>query len=100
MIATITLNPCLDEYIMVDGLVMEEANRWTRLKRYPGGKGIDVSRAIHEMGGITIAYGLIGGPNGQALALLLDEEGVQFSLTPIKQETRTNFIISDTRNNQ
>jgi len=100
MIATITLNPSLDEHIMVHGLMVEETNRWERLHRYAGGKGIDVSRAIHEMGGITVAYGFIGGPNGRVLEILLDEEGVLFSFTPIQQETRTNFIITDTRTSQ
>jgi len=100
MIVTITLNPCLDEYIMVDGLVVEEANRWVRLHRYAGGKGIDVSRAIHEMGGVTVAYGFIGGSDGRTVEILLDEEGVLFSFTPIKQETRTNFIITDTRTSE
>jgi 6-phosphofructokinase 2 len=95
MIATITLNPSLDEYIMVDGLVVDETNRWIRRRRYAGGKGIDVSRAVNEMGGETTAYGFIGGPNGRLLEILLDEEGVIFQFTPIKQETRTNFIISD-----
>jgi 6-phosphofructokinase 2 len=97
MIATITLNPSLDEDIFVDGLVLDEANRWVRLRRYPGGKGIDVSRAIHEMGDMTVAYGLIGGPVGRIVEILLDEEGVLYSFTPIEQETRTNFIITDTR---
>ena len=100
MIATITLNPCLDEHISVNGLVVEEANRWFKLHRYAGGKGIDVSRAIHEMDGRTIAYGFIGGPEGRAVEILLDEEGVQFSFTPIEQETRTNFIITDTKTSQ
>ena len=99
MIATVTLNPSLDEYIMVDGLMVEETNRWVRRRRYAGGKGIDVSRAIHEMDGVTIAYGFIGGPNGRLLEILLDEEGVLFSFNPINQETRTNFIISDIKTN-
>ncbi|MFC1984445.1 1-phosphofructokinase [Chloroflexota bacterium] len=97
MINTITLNPSLDEHITVNGLMVDEANRWARLKRYAGGKGIDVSRAIHEMGGVTTAYGFIGGPEGRALEIFLDEKGVQFSFTPIKQETRTNFIITDSK---
>ena len=100
MIATITLNPCLDEHIMVDGLIVDEANRWVRLHRYAGGKGIDVSRATHEMSGVTVAYGFIGGPVGRTLEILLDEEGVPFSFTPIQHETRTNFIITDTRTGQ
>ncbi|MCK4368876.1 MAG: 1-phosphofructokinase, partial [Dehalococcoidales bacterium] len=60
-IATITLNPSLDQHITVDGLVMDGPNRWSRLHRYAGGKGIDVSRSIHKMGGRTAAYGFIGG---------------------------------------
>jgi len=97
LIATITLNPSLDQHITVDGLVIDGTNRWSRLHRYAGGKGIDVSRAIHEMGGRTIAYGFIGGPVGRAVEILLDEEDVPFSFTPIHRETRTNFIITDSR---
>jgi len=99
MIVTITLNPTIDRTITVHGLVLDEANRWTSLRLYAGGKGIDVSRTIHEMGGKTIAYGFIGGATGRTVEILLDEEGVPFSFTPIQQETRTNFIIADTKNN-
>jgi len=97
LIATITLNPSLDQHITVDGLVVDGTNRWSRLHRYAGGKGIDVSRAIHEMRGRTIAYGFIGGPVGRAVEILLDEEEVPFSFTPIQRETRTNFIITDSK---
>lgn len=97
MIATITLNPTIDRTITVYGLVLDDANRWTSLRRYAGGKGIDVSRAIHEMDGRTTAYGFIGGDTGRAVEILLDEEGVPYSFTPIARETRTNFIISDTK---
>ncbi|MFC2033907.1 1-phosphofructokinase [Chloroflexota bacterium] len=100
MIATITLNPSLDEHITVDGLMVEEANRWVKRHLYAGGKGIDVSRAIHEMDGITIAYGFIGGTNGRNVEILLDKEGVLFSFTPVKNETRVNFIITDIKTSQ
>ncbi|MFC2046852.1 1-phosphofructokinase [Chloroflexota bacterium] len=100
MIATVTLNPSLDENIIVHGLMVDETNRWTSLRRYAGGKGINVSRAIREMDGKTMAYGFIGGPNGRTVEILLDEGGVPFSFTPIDQETRTNFIITDTKNSR
>ncbi len=100
MIATNTLNPSLDEHIMEHGLMEEETNRWAKLHRYAGGKGIDVSRAIHEMGGLTTAYGFIGGPDGRVVEILLDEGEVLFSFTPIKEETRTNFIITDNKTSQ
>ena len=97
MIATLTLNPCLDRTITVYGLKVDEVNRWSSSRLYAGGKGIDVSRAIHAMGGRTMAYGFIGGPAGRTVEILLDEEGVPFSFTPIEQETRTNIIITDAK---
>lgn len=100
MIITITLNPCLDRHIEVNGLVINGTNRWTSLSQDAGGKGIDVSRSIRRMDGRTIAYGFIGGHEGRTLEILLDEEGVPFSFTPIGQETRVCFIINDTKTSQ
>ncbi len=95
MIATVTLNPCIDRVIYVHGLVLDETNRYTKLTRYAGGKGIDVSRAIQEMHGRSVAYGFVGGATGQVLQIMLDEAAVAYNFTPISQETRTNFIITD-----
>jgi 6-phosphofructokinase 2 len=100
MIATVTLNPSLDIHITVHGLVVDGTNRWTNSRLYAGGKGIDVSRAIHEMGGYSAAYGFIGGSPGRQVEILLDKEGVPYNFTPIRLETRTNFIITDTKNSQ
>ncbi len=100
MIATVTFNPCLDKHITVSGFKLNETNRWTSLRQDAGGKGIDVSRAIHIMGGKTMAYGFIGGHEGRTLEIMLAENGVPFSLTPIRDETRTCFIIADTRTHQ
>lgn len=100
MIATVTLNPSPDRTMAVPGLVVNEVNRWTSTRVYAGGKGIDVSRAVHEMGGRAIAYGFVGGVAGRIVEILLDEEGVPVSFTPIEQETRTNFIIEDTKTGQ
>jgi 6-phosphofructokinase 2 len=95
MIATVTLNPSLDKIVTVEELVVDEANRWTSLRRDPGGKGINVSRVIHELGGDTIAYGFTGGIDGEILNHLLQQQGVPFDFTPIKGAIRSNFIITD-----
>jgi 6-phosphofructokinase 2 len=100
MIATVTFNPSLDKAVTVDGLLVDEANRWTSFRRDPGGKGINVSRVIHELGGDTIAYGFIGGIDGEILKQLLEQQGVPFDFTPIKGEIRSNFIITDLRTNR
>ena len=95
MIATVTLNPSLDRVVTVEGLVLDEANRWTSLRQYPGGKGINVSRVIHELGSETTAYGFIGGIEGEAIKHLLGLQGVPYDFIPIRGEVRSNFIITD-----
>ncbi len=97
MIATLTLNPCLDVYISVPHLEMNETNRSLPTRQFAGGKGLDVSRAIHEMGGATMAFGFAGGNDGVTLTTLLGQEGVPFSFIPISQDTRSCYIIDESQ---
>jgi len=95
MIYTITLNPALDRTIEVDGLVADDANRILHEERYAGGKGIDCSRVIEELGEESIALGFIGGYDGLELEGRLINEGVLCNFTRIGGETRVNIILSD-----
>lgn len=49
MIATVTLNPSLDEWVALPSLRVGALNRATGWMRYAGGKGINVSRVIREL---------------------------------------------------
>lgn len=98
MIYTITLNPALDRTIELEGLVVDDANRILREARYAGGKGIDVSRVIAELGGESVALGFIGGYDGLELEGRLINEGVLCDFTRIGEETRTNIILVDRKN--
>ena len=95
MIATVTLNPSLDKTITVDRLVLDEANRWTSLRRDAGGKGINVSRVLYELRCDTIAYGFSGGLDGEVFERLLTKQGVPFDFTHIDGEIRSNLIITN-----
>ncbi|MFQ6671720.1 MAG: 1-phosphofructokinase [Candidatus Tectimicrobiota bacterium] len=95
MIYTVTLNPALDRTLEVEHLHWDEVNRVTREVRYAGGKGIDVSRALKELGWKSVALGFIGGYDGHEVAGRLGEEGVICRFTPITNETRTNIIVHD-----
>ena len=95
MIATVTLNPSLDRHVEVENLVLDDTNRWVSFKRQPGGKGINVSRVLKELGGETVAYGFIGGHAGDDIRNLLKEDGVHTDFTHIRAEVRSNFIITD-----
>jgi len=95
LIATVTLNPSLDRHVAVENLVLDDTNRWVSFKREPGGKGINVSRVVKELGGGTTAYGFVGGFAGKALQTILKQQGVPCDFTPIREEIRSNFIITD-----
>ena len=93
LIATLTLNPSLDELYTLDRLRPDDLNRAAGMVRYPGGKGINVSRVVHELGGRTLACGLAGGRDGQWLQDALDAMGVARRFTRIAGTTRNNLKI-------
>lgn len=95
MIYTLTLNPALDRTLIVDGLQFEDANRVKQELRYAGGKGIDVSRVIHELGGTSIALGFVGGYDGMELEGRLINEGITCDFVRIAEETRINIFIKN-----
>lgn len=95
MIYTVTLNPALDRYILVDKLNDDDSTRIVDETIYAAGKGIDVSRVICELGGRSVAKGLVGGYDGLHLEGLLINAGVMTDFTKISRETRTNIILKE-----
>jgi 6-phosphofructokinase 2 len=93
MIYTITLSPSLDRIIDVEELIYDDVNKIEEERRKAGGRGIDVSRVIKELGGQSIALGFIGGYDGLELEGRLINEGVICDFTRINSETRTNNIV-------
>jgi len=93
MIYTITFNPYLDRTIDIQELIYDDVNEIVDERRRAGGKGIDVSRVIKELGGQSIALGFIGGYSGLELESRLIYEGVVCRFTRINGETRTNITV-------
>ena len=61
MIVTVTMNPAIDKTIEIDRLNRGNLNRIEKIEYDAGGKGINVSKTIHELGGESIATGFLGG---------------------------------------
>ncbi len=95
MIGTITINPSIDQHMMIDKLVKDDAIRVREIRRFPGGKGINVSRAVKELGGETVAFSVAGGCAGYMLKSLLTDQGIFFQAIEVPQETRINVIVTD-----
>jgi len=95
-IITLTLNPALDKSMSVPELVPEKKLRCTDAKVEPGGGGINVSRAIHKLGGSSEAAYLSGGYTGKHFEDLMADENIASKVLPMKGATRENFVVVDT----
>jgi 1-phosphofructokinase family hexose kinase len=92
-IATVTLNPALDEAIAIDELILGETNRCALDALDPGGKGINASRVIQRLGRATLAFGFIGGVTGQLLRARLEAEGLPHDFDVVGELTRLNVML-------
>lgn len=95
MIGTVTLNPSVDMHIRVKKLVKDDANRAESVTNHPGGKGINVSKVVRELGGKTRAYALTGGFPGEFLKDLARRLDFPVLSVPIEGDTRINAIFTD-----
>lgn len=95
MIVTVTPNPSIDRTVTVEQLQVGEINRALTSRVDPGGKGVNVSRALSVNGADTLAVLPLGGPDGRLLATLLSQAGVQHREVALTGVTRTNVAIVD-----
>lgn len=99
MIVTITMNPAVDKSTSVNKLVAEKKMRCEELITEAGGGGINVSKAIKELGGESLAIFPSGGLNGKLLENYLKARGIQFKAIAVEHETRENFVVRETDTN-
>ena len=92
MILTVTMNPSIDTRYSVDHLVIDDVNRVTPAKT-AGGKGLNVSRVLVQLGDDVVATGLLGGHSGAYLGELMDADGITHRFTPIAGESRTCIAL-------
>jgi len=92
-IVTLTLNPAVDASCDVPQVVPERKLRCGPPEYHPGGGGLNVARAIAELGGEATAYWACGGAVGELLRRLLDEERVGHEPIPVQEMTRENMVV-------
>ncbi len=94
-ILTITLNPALDVTTTTERLKPQQKLRCNAPRFDPGGGGINVSRAIGELGGESRALVALGGASGAQLRGLLEAEGLSFEAFPVEGETRFSLTVME-----
>lgn len=95
MILTLTPNPSIDRAMTVERLDVGEVLRASDSRVDPGGKGVNVSRALAAHGTATVAVLPAGGPPGRMLENLLDHAGVPRRSVPIEGWTRINITLME-----
>lgn len=95
MIYTITLNPSIDYIMRVNNLTIGKTNRSIEEYKFPGGKGVNVSRILHRLDIPSTALGFLGGFTGSFIQNALENEGIRCDFTKIKEDTRINIKLKE-----
>ena len=94
-IVTLTMNPALDIATSTDRVIPTHKLRCSPPRYDPGGGGINVARAVHALGGDTVAIFPVGGPAGEMIHHLLDQEDVRHYPIAIAGFTRESLAVED-----
>ncbi|NUP80789.1 MAG: 1-phosphofructokinase, partial [Nonomuraea sp.] len=95
MILTLTLNPSLDRTIEIAALARGAVIRAARARLDPGGKGVNVSRALLANGVAARAVVPFAGDEGRQLVRLLAAEGLDMVTVPVAGTTRSNVTLAE-----
>ena len=95
MIITVTLNPAIDKTAHVEKMIPNGLNRLNNIILDVGGKGINVYKAIKELGGKSICTGFVAGSNGKWIEDKLDSLGLEYKFRHVEGNTRINLKVLD-----
>jgi len=84
MIYTVTVNPSLDYIVDVAGFRTGVVNRTTAERINAGGKGINVSIVLHNLGIDSVALGFTAGFTGERIRNMLMELGIPTDFIPVR----------------
>src|SRR5918911_348829 len=93
MIVTLMPNPSLDRTVEIEQLRRGEVHRATGGRVDPGGKGVNVARALAANDVATVAVLPSGGAEGAQFSALLAPYGVQVVQVPIAGSLRSNITV-------
>ena len=93
MMLTVTMNPSIDIAYQLDDLKVDTVNRVIETHKTPGGKGLNVTRVLSQLGDDVLASGLLGGKLGEFLEAELDKSAIKHSFYKISAETRNCIAI-------
>ncbi len=95
MIVTVTLNAAIDRTLTVPNFQLGQRHRASAGLTLAGGKGINVARALKQLGVPVVATGLAGGRTGTRVVEELTGEAILNDFVRIGDESRTSTAVVD-----
>lgn len=95
MIYTVTLNPAIDKTVVIENLRTGSVNRVVSVREDAGGKGINVSKCLKNLGESSVAAMILAGDAGKRLETMLAAMGIPTLAVWAEGENRTNLKIID-----
>ncbi|MBS4220436.1 1-phosphofructokinase [Bacillus sp. FJAT-49711] len=95
MIITVTLNPAIDVSYRVNNFELGKGHRVENGNKTAGGKGLNVSRVLKQLGAQPLCLGFLGGQNGEWIKNQLKLDDLEQSFTTINKDTRTCLAFID-----
>ena len=95
MILTVTLNAAIDRTLAVPNFQKGRRHRAVEQTALAGGKGVNVARALKNLGRPVLATGVVGGGTGSRIVRLLDDEGIPNDMVRINEESRMSTAVID-----
>ncbi len=95
MVVTVTLSPAIDKTMLVPGFAVGRTNRGSIERLDPGGKGINVAKAVKRLGYPVVALGFTAGMNGRFISRALEALDIPADFVDVPGETRVNLKIED-----
>jgi 1-phosphofructokinase len=99
-IATVTLNPAIDQTVSVDNFKPGTVNRSRGIRFDAGGKGVNVASFLADYGLSVAATGFLGEENAGIFKRHFARKGIEDCFILVPGETRLNIKITDERNQE
>ena len=93
MITTVTLNPAIDTRYFIEDFKEGRLFRAEKTIKSPGGKGLNVTKVLRQMGADVVATGIIGGKNGEWIQENLKKMDIKEEFYVSSAETRVCIAV-------
>ena len=95
MIYTVTFSPAIDYVVELNSLNIGNINRTVREHYFPGGKGVNVSRVLSNLGRGSVATGFVAGFTGDYIIKELEDHHISSRFIEVEGTTRVNVKIKN-----